>query len=164
MGLETAGVAMTKLIDCDTIFPMKKGQTFTTYAGNQPGVLIQVFKGERAMTEDNNSLGKFYLDGTPPVPRVPHQVEVIFDIDAYGILNVSAWDMSFAARTSPAHTAPTFQTAAPAPVYEYVQPASTSQTVITQPAYQSTVYGAPQVPHYVVALMTTKKMSGVTAT
>ena len=81
VGLETAGVVMTKLIDCDTIFPMKKGQTFTTYAGNQPSILIQVFKGERAMTEDNNSLGKFYLDGTPPVPRVPPQVEVTFDID-----------------------------------------------------------------------------------
>ena len=112
------------------------------------------------MTEDNNSLGKFYLDGTPPVPRVPPQVEVAFDIDAYGILNVSAWDMSFAARTSPAHPAPTFQTAAPAPVYEYVQPVPTFQTVMTQPVYQSTVYGAPQEPHYVVALTTTKKKRG----
>ena len=69
VGLETAGVVMAKLIDCDTIFLTKKGLTFTLYADNQPGVLIQVFKGECAMTGDNNSLEKFYLDGNPPAPH-----------------------------------------------------------------------------------------------
>ena len=92
LGIETMGGVTTRLIDRNTTIPTRKAETFSTAADNQPSVEVNVIQGEREMAKDNRSIGKFHLDGIPPAPRGMPQIEVTFDIDANGILNVGAKD------------------------------------------------------------------------
>ena len=92
LGIETMGGVMTKLIESNTTIPSKKSQVFSTAADNQPSVEIHVLQGERSMAKDNKTIGRFHLDGLPPAPRGVPQIEVIFDIDANGIIQVTALD------------------------------------------------------------------------
>lgn len=92
LGIETMGSVMTKVIESNTTIPTKKSQVFTTAVDNQPSVEIHILQGERPMAKDNKTIGRFHLDGIPPAPRGVPQIEVSFDIDTNGILNVSAKD------------------------------------------------------------------------